>query len=812
MTRVQASPDGLLFASGYSDGAIRIWDSNTLELLSTFNGHTKPVTVIRFSSDGTLLASGSQSTEVIVWDILGQEGKMRLRSHKGSVTSLRFTDKDQTLISASKDSMVLVWDLNIQTCVQTLTGHRHEVWAVEIDEANRRLITGSGDNKLRVWKMDDPKEYEYFGTIDRSTDNRALQIQWLHGQRLAVLSAGKMVEVFSTHDDAMRSKKKKRRLKREKEKLAKKQADLEAQVGVPGFNLDEAKEALLSGYVAKGKASDEYSLTMSFASDHKLTGMSSTENKVAVLSNRNEVQLWRVGSKEAKEKLSIERTGHRSDVRSVSLDSTDSNVFSSSQAEGKIWNGHLEQVLGTVTLSGTGLCSQWLPLDKYIVVGTKEGKLDLVQVSSNSVQESISAHQGAIWDIQLLPDEKGIVSASADKQIKFWDYAVRKNSKGESTLTLTESRVMTMKDDVLSIAISANGRLIAAALLDSTIQVLYVDSFKKFLSLYGHSLPVLSIAISEDNNLLISASADKNVKIWGLDFGDCHRSLKAHDDAVTRVAFIANSHYFLSASKDGTLKYWDADAYEQVSVLRAHQAEIWCLAVSKVGDFFVSGSHDRSLRRWEQTEELLYPETEKRKEMDRLFAPAVHELTTATSRAQGELSFTKDGLRGLEGDVSAPTLPTAQSLRHSERLADAIERAFDNAALLQDWQTACRAAESQLSAEESALKRRKNEPALPRPEKDPLLLGMTPDGFLAHVFGTVPLGELESSLSLLSFTDALQFLAFCAQWLDLDAPGNAPAPEVVCRATFFLFRLHLREMSFAPKYRLQPRSHSTWLA
>ena len=66
-------------------------------------------------------------------------------------------------------------------------------------------------------------------------------------------------------------------------------------------------------------------------------------------------------------------------------------------------------------------------------------------------------------------------------------------------------------------------------------QVLFADTFKFCLSLYGHKLPVLALDISSDGTLLASGSADKNLKFWGLDFGDCHRSLFAHDDSVTQV-------------------------------------------------------------------------------------------------------------------------------------------------------------------------------------------------------------------------------------------------------------------------------------
>ncbi len=78
--------------------------------------------------------------------------------------------------------------------------------------------------------------------------------------------------------------------------------------------------------------------------------------------------------------------------------------------------------------------------------------------------------------------------------------------------------------------ITPNNRLIAVALLDSTVKVFFMDTLKLFLNLYGHKQPVLSMDISFDNKLIVTASADRHIKIWGMDFGDCHRSLFAHED------------------------------------------------------------------------------------------------------------------------------------------------------------------------------------------------------------------------------------------------------------------------------------------
>jgi U3 small nucleolar RNA-associated protein 12 len=103
-----------------------------------------------------------------------------------------------------------------------------------------------------------------------------------------------------------------------------------------------------------------------------------------------------------------------------------------------------------------------------------------------------------------------------------------------SSLSAVLVRQLQMAHDVLTLCYSPTKQvdrlLIAAGLLDGTTQLLYDDSLRFFLSLYGHKLPVLTIDISTDCQLLVSGSADKTIKIWGLDFGDCHRS-------VTLLAF-----------------------------------------------------------------------------------------------------------------------------------------------------------------------------------------------------------------------------------------------------------------------------------
>ena len=171
---------------------------------------------------------------------------------------------------------------------------------------------------------------------------------------------------------------------------------------------------------------------------------------------------------------------------------------------------------------GFGLCLAFVPGDRHIILGTKEGKLHLLDIGSGEVLETHEAHTGAIWSLDLRPDGKGLVTGSADHEVKFWELEL-----AGGRLTLVHTRTLKMADDVLSVKYSRtrdpDKLLVAVATLDSTVKVFYENSLRFFLSLYGHKLPVMAMDISDDNELIATASADKTVKIWGLDFGDCHR-------------------------------------------------------------------------------------------------------------------------------------------------------------------------------------------------------------------------------------------------------------------------------------------------
>lgn len=77
VTCILKSPRKDVFAVGYADGSVRLWNSKSGTVIVTFNGHKKSVTVLAFDEQGARLASESQDTDIILWDVEADSGLFR---------------------------------------------------------------------------------------------------------------------------------------------------------------------------------------------------------------------------------------------------------------------------------------------------------------------------------------------------------------------------------------------------------------------------------------------------------------------------------------------------------------------------------------------------------------------------------------------------------------------------------------------------------------------------------------------------------------------------------------------------------------
>jgi uncharacterized protein with WD repeat len=113
-------------------------------------------------------------------------------------------------------------------------------------------------------------------------------------------------------------------------------------------------------------------------------------------------------------------------------------------------------------------------------------------------------------------------------------------------------------DYVSAVAWSPDGKRIASASGDHTVQVWDAANGGHVLTYRGHSSDVTSLAWSPDRKNIVSGSVDKTVQVWNATSGNQIYTYNGQSDAVFDVAWSPNGKRIASASNDGSVQIWDA--------------------------------------------------------------------------------------------------------------------------------------------------------------------------------------------------------------------------------------------------------------
>jgi U3 small nucleolar RNA-associated protein 12 len=457
------------------------------------------------------------------------------------------------------------------------------------------------------------------------------------------------------------------------------------------------------------------------------------------------------------------------------------------------------------------LCIAFAPGGRFIIAGFKDGSIQIFDTASGESVYNFSPDQladaanngntnGAIYAIAVRPDGTGFVAGGADKTARFFRFLLA-HTKGDAApqgLQAQCTREMSLPSELLNVTYSfhkggpssnssRSPLLVCMALLDHTVRILYDDTLRLCLTLYGHSLPVLCVDISSDNMLVATGSADKTLKLWGLDFGDCHRSLFGHSDTVTTVQFVRHTHYLFSGSKDGSIRYWDGDRFEQILYLPGHKGTIWSLGVGLEGAFVFSAGQDRSLRRWmRDTDDLCFVEEEKERALE---GQVDQQALVVSSAANSGMVVV------LENDISGAGNPAETSVAAAAATTSLV--AVKGGDLLMqtldylEEEIPFTSLES-LDASNPTL-HTELVSAIQRPSTNPYLLGLSPVKYFQRcVSSQIPRSDLEAALLLLPMTYIVRFICWLEVLCDF---GSASEIETATRCLVTLLLCHTRALT-----------------
>jgi len=122
-----SSPDFTLFATGSSDGIVKVWDAEGGYVTHIYRGHGGPVSALKFhfSEDKSTMElwTGSTDGKVRVFDLKdaasrvvsgsgAAKAKFVLEGHVSVVRGIDVSEDGKWAVTGGRDKVVLVWDIN----------------------------------------------------------------------------------------------------------------------------------------------------------------------------------------------------------------------------------------------------------------------------------------------------------------------------------------------------------------------------------------------------------------------------------------------------------------------------------------------------------------------------------------------------------------------------------------------------------------------------------------------------------------------------------------------------------------------------
>ncbi|MCI0700127.1 MAG: hypothetical protein L0241_03455 [Planctomycetia bacterium] len=252
------------------------------------------------------------------------------------------------------------------------------------------------------------------------------------------------------------------------------------------------------------------------------------------------------------------------------------------------------------------------PDNKQLVVGGHH-ELTVWDFATGKLVKRIYTRSERAYGLAFLPDGKLAVAGGRPGQegdVRIYDIEAKgKDQDGVEILDGVNDKKVLVKhlfdveDSVLCLAVSADGKILAAGGCDRAVRVFDLseglEKAKLDQVVENHADWVLGVAIIADGKYLLTAGRDKTAKVWDLKGKDSVVTFPEHQNIVYGVAGKADGSAGFSVGADRQIRTWKPNGEgKQVRAVGGHGNEVFKIVMNPKQPMLATSSADKTVRLW----------------------------------------------------------------------------------------------------------------------------------------------------------------------------------------------------------------------